>query len=408
MRVHLALLICLTAVSSGVWAQPPITVESSQHEALYREQILFHLVVEATAEVEEITLFYRVADQSTVNRAFPEFDPGVRVETEYIWDLSSGGLPPGVRVTYWWGIADKEGHAVESEPQSLLYIDERYDWRTLSSDRLALYWYRGDDSFGQALFDKATESLDSLSENTGVGVRHQVKVFIYGSHSDLLGAIAEGAKEWTGGQAFPDVGVVVIGVSPGNLAWGKRAAAHELSHLVIHQVVDTPLGGLPRWLDEGLAMYTEGELEPSYQRTLDQAIRRERLITVRSLSSSFPADPDMAHLSYAQSHSLVEFIIEEYGREDMADLLRVFAEGAHYDDALQEVLGLDSDGLDAAWRSWVGAEAESPLEGESTPTLAPRESQIPRPALLASAALCCVGAMLSGVVIGLLLFLRRR
>jgi hypothetical protein len=406
--IQLALvpIICLIPVTVGAWAQPPIRVESSQHEAQFREQILFQLVAEGEAEIEEITFFYRVADQSTVNHASPEFDPGVRVEAEYTWDLTSGGLPPGVQVTYWWGIADGEGHAVESEPQSLLYIDERYDWHTLSSDKLALYWYRGDDDFGQALFDTAMESLDSLSQNAGVAVTHQVIVFIYGSHSDLLGAIAEGAKEWTGGQAFPDVGVVVIGVSPGNLAWGKRATAHELSHLVVHQVVDTPLGGLPRWLDEGLAMYTEGRLEPSYQRTLDQAIRDNGLITVRSLSSSFPADSELAHLSYAQSYSLVEFIIEEHGRERLAELLRVLAEGAHYDDALQEVLGLDSDGLDAAWRSWAGAKPQS--EVESAPTSTPREPRPLRPALWSSVWLCCVGGLLSAVVIGLLLFLRQR
>jgi hypothetical protein len=381
-------------------------VELSQHEVQFRDHILFQLVARGDAEVEEVTLFYRVADQSTVNHASPEFDSGTRVEAEYTWDLSSGGLPPGVHIAYWWGIADGEGHTLESEPQSILYTDERYDWRTVSSEELALYWYRGDDGFGQALFDKAMESLGSLSRNAGVEVSHQVKVFIYGSHSDLLGAIAEGAKDWTGGQAFADVGVVVIGVAPGNLAWGQRAVAHELSHLVIHQVVDTPLGGLPRWLDEGLAMYTEGELEPSYQRALDQAIRDDRLITVRSLSSSLPADSELAHLSYAQSHRLVEFIIEEHGRETMADLLQVFADGAHYDDALQEVLGLDSDELDTAWRRW--ALDDPPSQGEPAPLSAQRESPSLRPAAWALAGLCCMGGVLAAAIAGLAFFRRQR
>ena len=396
----------LVAVTPATWAQPAIKVEASQHEAHFRDHILFQLVAAGEVEIVEITLFYRVADQPVVNHGSPQFSTGTRVEAEYTWDLTNGALPPGVRVTYWWKMTDRDGRTLETEPQSLVYTDERYEWQTLSSDRLALYWYRGDEDFGQALFDKAVEALDVLSRDAGVTVTQQVKVFVYGSHSDLLGAIAEGAKEWTGGQAFSDMGVVVIGVSPGNLAWGQRAVAHELSHLVVHQMVDTPLGGLPRWLDEGLAMYAEGEVEPSYQRDLDRAIRQDRLITVRSLSSSFPSDSELAHLSYAQSYSLVEFILEEYGREKMAQLLQVFAEGAYDDDALREVLGLDSNGLDAAWREWVGA--RSPYQKQPAPLLPLPQPSPLSPVVWASGALCCLGGSLLVVVIGLLVFLRPR
>jgi uncharacterized membrane protein YgaE (UPF0421/DUF939 family) len=178
-----------------------------------------------------------------------------------------------------------------------------------------------------------------------------------------------------------------------------------LSHLVVHQVVDTPLGGLPRWLDEGLAMYTEGELEPSYQRALEQAIQDERLITVRSLSSSFPADSELAHLSYAQSYDLVRYIIEEQGRSKMAQLLQTFANGAYYDDALQQVLGLDSDGLDAAWREW--SVASSPEQRDATPPPVERESLPRRPTVLAATGLCCLGG-LAVILIGGLVVIRRR
>ena len=153
-------------------------------------------------------------------------------------------------------------------------------------------------------------------------------------------------------------------------------------------------------------MFSEGDLEPSYRRTLNQAIAEDQLITVRSLSSSFPSDSELAHLSYAQSYSLVEFILDEYGSESMAQLLRVFAEGAYYDDALQDVLGLSSEGLDAAWREWAegGGEVE-PLR-QSTPT---SEQRSPRNLLYwASAGLCCMAGLLAVVATGVLVFVWRR
>ena len=407
--IALAVMLVSAIVEPHARAQPPIVVELTQHEARFRDEILFRLVVEAQTEITDITLFYRVANQPAVTHAQPEFTPDARVEAEYSWDLTTGALPPGVQVVYWWEITDERGNTLETQPKSLSYVDERYEWETLRSDLLALHWYRGTRQFGQTLFDKGLEALDVLGREAGVTVTDQVQVFIYGSHTDLMGAIAEGAKEWTGGQAFPDMGVVVIGVAPSSLAWGKRAVAHELSHLVIHQTVDTPLGGLPRWLDEGLAMYAEGDLERSYRTALEQAVREGELITVRSLSSSFPSDSDLAHLSYAQSYSLVDFILEEHGRNEMAHLLAVFAEGAYHDDALQEVLGVDSDGLDTAWQDWIGV--KTPGEPRVAP---PRPPEVPSslsPVGLALAGLCCAGgALMIAVALGLaLLFgLRRR
>jgi hypothetical protein len=404
-----ALLLVLCVVA-GAGAQPPILVESNQYEARFRQHIVFRLVAEGQVGIDEVTLFYRVADELAVNRVSPEFEPGTRVEVAYSWDLTSGSLPPGVQVTYWWKLSGPAGHTLETEPQSLLYTDGRYDWQSLSAEGLVLYWYRGDEDFGQALFDKGQHTLDTLRRDVGVTAARQAQVFIYGSHTDLLGAIAEGAKEWTGGQAFPDVGVVVIGVAPNNLPWGQRAMAHELTHLVVHQMVDTPLGALPQWLDEGLAMYGEGKLEPSYQYALEQAIRQDQLITVRSLSSSFPADPELAHLSYAQSYSLVEFILEAHGREAMSRLLQAFAEGAYADDALQQVLGLDSDGLDAAWREWVQTPpSQEPQQSAPAPVGLPRRSTLPsRLVAVATGGACCAGGVLVIVVVALLAFAQRR
>ena len=97
-------------------------------------------------------------------------------------------------------------------------------------------------------------------------------------------------QEWTGGAAFTEFGIIAIGISPGQLDWGKGALVHELTHLVVHQATFSPYGALPIWLDEGLAMYNEGELAPPFQSALQQAISEDKLISVRSLCSPFSAD----------------------------------------------------------------------------------------------------------------------
>jgi hypothetical protein len=146
----------------------------------------------------------------------------------------------------------------------------------------------------------------------------------------------------------------MIGIEVDNLDWGKRTVAHELGHLVIGQLVYGPFGWLPTWLSEGIAMNAEGALSDNFQDRLDQAISNNTLFSVRSIASSFPSDPNEAVLCYAESHSIVEFLIDSYGSEQFLYLLDLFKQGVTDDEALLQVYDFDTDGLNEAWRASLG------------------------------------------------------
>jgi hypothetical protein len=151
---------------------------------------------------------------------------------------------------------------------------------------------------------------------------------------------------------------------------------HEMTHLVIHQATDNPFSGLPRWLDEGIAVYNENqdELDDDFRPLFEQAVEADQLMTLRTLSSPFPADPLQANLAYGQSGAVVKFMVDTYGSETMAELLAIFAEGALYDEALEQAIGLNTDGLDNAFRTSVGL---SPLPGtEAAPSTEEEEVTI--------------------------------
>jgi len=200
-----------------------------------------------------------------------------------------------------------------------------------------------------------------LAEDTGAYLEKPVKIYVYVSSQDLRGAMVF-PQEWTGGVAFTRFGTIAIGIAPNNLAWGRRAIAHELAHLVIEQMTLNPYGDLPTWLDEGLAMYAEGPLEPDLVAFLNEAAAENKLISVRSLSSPFSAYAEEALLSYAQSYSLVDFLVSAYGPDKMLELLNTFREGSSYDGALNRVYGFDMDGLNTLWRDYIGVPAQSSEE----------------------------------------------
>ena len=97
------------------------------------------------------------------------------------------------------------------------------------------------------------------------------------------------------------------------------------------------------------------------------AIAEGSLISVRSLSSPFSAYAEESVLSYAQSHSLVEFLIDNYGQGKMLELLKTFKQGSSYDRALEKVYGFDMDGLNTLWRDYITKQYQPAGEKEVHP-----------------------------------------
>ena len=116
-----------------------------------------------------------------------------------------------------------------------------------------------------------------------------------------------------------------------------------------------PYNELPTWLDEGLAVYNQGPPDPTFTALLNQAIANNQLISVRSLSSPFSAYSNEATLSYAESYSVVNYLITTYGQAKMLELLNTFQQGSTYDGAFQKVYGFDMDKLYTLWKAEGGA-----------------------------------------------------
>ncbi len=355
----LALFLVLLLSPSSVGAESEITVLDSSVETDFPTVLTFSLEAESHVDIVDARLHYQVDKMNyaqVTSEAWADFVPETRVKTSWTWDMRKASLPPGASVTYWWTVEDAEGNSVETPHAVLSFDDDRYDWRSLANGALTLFWYEGDDSFARELMTACEEGLSRLTREVGTYPEKPIQVYVYASASDLQGAMIF-PQEWTGGTAFTEFGIVAIGISPDHIDWGRRAMVHELTHLVVHQATFSPYGELPTWLDEGLAMYNEGELSPSFQAWLDRAISDGRLISVRSLCSPFSAEPEKAYLSYAQSYSLVAYLLDSYGRDRMLSLLNVLKGGSSYDGAMTQVFGFDMDELDRRWREESAAAA---------------------------------------------------
>jgi hypothetical protein len=324
----------------------------------FPDSITFEIEIESAVDISGISLQYQVEKLNVfpvTSVTFPEFEPATHVNTSWEWNLrTTGGLPPGTDLSYWWSIEDSEGHTAQTPVDTLSFDDERHSWRSLSSNNVDLLWYEGSESFAEQLMTAAQEALARLAEDTGAQLEDTATIYIYATTQDLLTALIY-PQAWTGGIAFTEFRTVAIGISPGNLEWGKGTIAHELAHLVVEEATFSGYGvDLPVWLNEGLAMYAEGELGSDMKQVLRNAIEQDKLFSVKSLCSPFPTDTASAYIAYAQSYSLVEYLIKEHGgRAKMLELLNAFKQGSGYVEALDQVYSLDIDQLNTLWRDYV-------------------------------------------------------
>ena len=358
-------------------ASPQADVTGDRATLSFPIAVTFSSQINAAANITSVVLEYgteQLTCGEVVAKAFPQFTPGKTVNVEWTWEMrQSGSLPPGATIWWRWRYTDETGKEAVSNQQTITWLDSEHNWKTVTADKLTLHYYSGNQAFAQDLLNAAKAGLDFNRTQSGLAAESPIDLYIYADTSDLGDAILF-EPSWTGGQAFPDHDIVILGISEDDLEWGRDAIVHELTHVLVGHLTFSCLGGVPTWLNEGLAVYSEGGLDPASQEQLDDAIRNNALLSVRSLSAGFSEVSSKAYLSYSQSYSIVKFLIETHGQEKMNALLVALRDGNTVDNALVQTYGFDIEGLEDDWRAAIGAQpraVSAQATAQPTPTFVP-------------------------------------
>lgn len=371
------MLACALVMPCSARADEAIRVVHDSCQVRFAQGIAFEVEVAAQNRLEEVTLYYlQVGEGLTVK--MPLAVTAGQTRFEYTWELEPGEIPVGASLQYYWRIKDKAGNELRSAPTSFSYDDDRFAWKPLVHETVALFWYGSDTSRAQRLLGYATQALSRLQEEMGVTVDRPVLIYVYNSKSDMSLALPRQSDAYddrvlTLGVVVDEGTLLILGSHPDV----EQTIQHELAHVVVGLATDNPYAELPRWLDEGLAMISEGKLPTDNRQALEDAVRRDALISVRSLSG-YTGDPSEVDLFYGEVYSLLDFMLQTYGKEKMTQLLSAVREGLYQEEALQRVYGFGLDELDAQWRASLGL-GPRPTPGTPTPGVPATQRPTTRP-----------------------------
>lgn len=125
---------------------------------------------------------------------------------------------------------------------------------------------------------------------------------------------------------------------------------HELTHAMYPWFLNYR-HRLPKWLNEGIAMTSEAKFRSSNrQYTLKRAIKRGTLIPLSKLlkMKAYPSSEEQVHIFYAQSLSLVTFLIKQKG---INGLLKLTQKTSNIKSVLKDVYKMSS--ISALERKWL-------------------------------------------------------
>jgi hypothetical protein len=359
------------------FAAPYADVTNNKVTFSFPETATFSAKLSADANITSVTLEYGNEQQTcgeVIAKAYPQFTPAKNSNVEWMWDMrQSGSLPPGASLWWRWRYTDDSGKEYLSETQTATWLDDTHKWQTLTSGFLRLHWYDGDKSFAQDLLNAGLQGLSRNEQQAGLIADAPIDVYVYSSYEDLRDSILF-EPAWTGGSAYAEHNIVIVGLSQNNSEYDRNVVIHELTHVLIGHFTFSCLNDMPSWLEEGLAVYSEGKLDANSLDQFDQAIKNNDLLSVRSLNSGFSEEFSKATLSYSQSFSLVEYLIETHGQDKMTQLLGSLRDGGEIEAVLLGIYGFDIDGLEDAWRESIGA---APRAVSAQATSQPTPTHVP-------------------------------
>jgi len=131
----------------------------------------------------------------------------------------------------------------------------------------------------------------------------------------------------------------------------RTTLIHELVHSVQGQIVG--LNMTPTWFTEGLALYISDNYNLKNHIRVSKALFRDQLIPMAELTHFLNLPPSQASLAYAESASIVAYLIDVYGLSVIHDIFNHMKAGRGFEQSVTMATNIDYADFPAYWRKYI-------------------------------------------------------
>ncbi len=232
------------------------------------------------------------------------------------------------------------------------------DWKEAKYQHFLIYYHEAPMDFVDNVAKSAEEEYYEIAKNMGF-TRYEgwswdrrAKIYIYDDQEHYVEAKN---ISWSHGAASPQD--KVIRTFPTAAGFFDSTLPHELGHIIFREFVGYK-SRIPLWLEEGVAMYQEKAKRWGANKIVQQAMSDGKFLPLNELTYehlSCKADQELIELFYAESASVVYYMMTELGEFRFVTFCRHLQNGLRFEDALNRafVRFKTVDDLNTAWKAYL-------------------------------------------------------
>ena len=316
---------------------------------------------------QKLSQNYRFAEGAAHERQALQFDPDyLPAKAQLAQDLLRLGDE-----TEGWTLADevqkKDGYDVEMFNLTTLH-DAMARFTTLTNQDFVVRMGTHEAGvYGDMVLDLLERARSNLCAKYGFEVARPTIVEIFPEQKDF--AVRTFGMPGNPGYLGVCFGKLVTATSPAShpghpVNW-ESVLYHEFCHVVTLQITHNKM---PRWLSEGISVYEEVQANPTWGQRMNphyrEMITGGELTPISKLSGAFmtPRTPMHLQFAYYESSLVVEFIVQKFGLDHLAGILKDLGTGTEINKAI-EAHSCPMKQLDRDFAAFVQQRAEQLAPG---------------------------------------------
>ncbi|MFH1201347.1 MAG: peptidase MA family metallohydrolase [Candidatus Omnitrophota bacterium] len=186
--------------------------------------------------------------------------------------------------------------------------------------------------YAEKYYQEITENLGFSRENFWLE-DNRARIYIYKDSQEYLKAT--GMPDWSAGTAIGRHKIIETYAS--SINFFDNLLPHELAHIIFREFINQEQN-VPLWLDEGVAQYMEKTGRSHSKKIIKDALNDNTFFELTDLAKidiRTEKDDARVHLFYAESLSVVDFLIKELAPYRFCNFSKALRRGASIDDALK-------------------------------------------------------------------------
>jgi len=182
-------------------------------------------------------------------------------------------------------------------------------------------------------------SYRRISEFLEDSLSSAVTVHVTDSEEEFVALVGRTFPEWGVACAIPRRNMIIL-KSPTRFKYYRpfsQVVTHELAHIFLGELSGE--GRVPRWLDEGFAMYHSQEWRIGQDLAVARAVLTGSILPLSQIESVNAFKESKAQLAYTESFLAVSYLYGEFGEGTVKELVEHLSRGISIDLAFMRTIG---------------------------------------------------------------------